>query len=47
MDDPAITEGYIEVPGGRVWYQIIGADRPGVPARCRPEQGYGAWAANL
>lgn len=24
-------EGYIVVPGGKVWYQILGADRPGVP----------------
>lgn len=25
------TEGYIPVPGGKVWYQILGADKPGVP----------------
>ncbi|UOQ99385.1 proline iminopeptidase-family hydrolase [Hymenobacter sp. 5317J-9] len=24
-------EGYIPVPGGKVWYQILGADKPGVP----------------
>ena len=24
-------EGYIPVPGGRVWYQVLGADKPGVP----------------
>jgi len=24
-------EGTVEVPGGRVWYQVWGADRPGVP----------------
>ncbi|HEX8657763.1 MAG TPA: proline iminopeptidase-family hydrolase [Hymenobacter sp.] len=27
----ANKEGYVEVPGGRVWYQILGADKPGVP----------------
>lgn len=27
----ATREGYIEVPGGKVWYQILGADKPGVP----------------
>jgi proline iminopeptidase len=34
MGDPATTEGYVAVPGGRIWYQIIGADRPGVPVLC-------------
>jgi hypothetical protein len=34
MGDPATAEGYVEVPGGRVWYQILGADRPGVPLLC-------------
>ena len=34
MGDPATAEGYVEVPGGRVWYQIVGADRPGVPVLC-------------
>ena len=24
-------EGYIEVPGGRVWYEIVGPDLPGIP----------------
>jgi proline-specific peptidase len=24
-------EGFIDVPGGRVWYRVAGADRPGVP----------------
>jgi proline-specific peptidase len=28
------SEGYVEVPGGRVWYQIVGADRPGIPVLC-------------
>jgi proline iminopeptidase len=28
------TEGYLDVPGGRVWYQIRGADRPGIPLLC-------------
>src|SRR5580658_7720399 len=27
---PAV-EGYVEVPGGRVWYRIAGADQPGTP----------------
>jgi proline iminopeptidase len=27
-------EGYVEVPGGRVWYRIAGRDRPGVPLLC-------------
>ena len=30
----ATTEGYVTVPGGRVWYQVVGADRPGVPVLC-------------
>jgi proline iminopeptidase len=24
-------EGFIEVPGGKIWYQIHGADKPGIP----------------
>jgi proline-specific peptidase len=28
------SEGFVAVPGGRVWYQIVGADRPGVPILC-------------
>jgi len=28
---PKVEEGFIEVPGGRVWYRIVGADKPGVP----------------
>jgi proline-specific peptidase len=27
-------EGVIEVPGGRVWYRVAGADRHGVPLLC-------------
>jgi pimeloyl-ACP methyl ester carboxylesterase len=27
MGEPATSEGYVEVPGGRVWYLITGADR--------------------
>lgn len=27
-------EGYIEVPGGRVWYQVLGAEQPGTPLLC-------------
>src|SRR5260370_21540380 len=34
MSDPATAEEYIEVPGGRVWYHIIGTARPGVPLLC-------------
>ena len=25
------TEGFIAVPGGKVWYKVLGADKPGVP----------------
>ncbi|MBO0769884.1 MAG: proline iminopeptidase-family hydrolase [Actinobacteria bacterium] len=32
--NPAISEGQVEVPGGRVWYRIAGADRPGTPLLC-------------
>jgi proline iminopeptidase len=32
--EPLTAEGYIEVPGGRVWYQIVGTDRPGIPIMC-------------
>lgn len=28
---PGVREGYIHVSGGRVWYRVLGADRPGVP----------------
>lgn len=28
---PEIREGYVPVQGGRVWYRIVGADRPGTP----------------
>jgi proline iminopeptidase len=34
MAGPAATEGHIEVPGGRVWYRIVGTDRPGTPLLC-------------
>ena len=34
MSDPATEEGFVDVPGGRVWYQILGADRPGIPLLC-------------
>jgi proline-specific peptidase len=27
-------EGYVDVPGGRVWYRIEGKDAPGVPLLC-------------
>jgi proline-specific peptidase len=32
--DGAMTEGYAEVPGGRVWYAIAGAGAPGIPLLC-------------
>ena len=32
--DLATAEGYVTVPGGHVWYQVVGADRPGVPLLC-------------
>jgi proline iminopeptidase len=25
------VEGFIQVPGGKVWYRIVGADKPGIP----------------
>jgi len=31
---PVTAEGYIPVPGGRVWYRIVGTDRPGIPVLC-------------
>jgi proline-specific peptidase len=34
MGGPAATEGHIEVPGGRIWYRIVGTDRPGTPLLC-------------
>ena len=34
MGEPATSEGCVEVPRGRVWYQITGADRPGIPVLC-------------
>ncbi|MDZ7632851.1 MAG: proline iminopeptidase-family hydrolase [Gemmatimonadaceae bacterium] len=27
----SVKEGFIEVPGGKVWYRIVGADKPGIP----------------
>ena len=27
----SIREGFIQVPGGKVWYRIVGADKPGIP----------------
>lgn len=27
-------EGHIDVPGGRVWYRVAGADQPGIPLLC-------------
>lgn len=32
--EPVAAEGFLAVPGGRVWYQIVGADRPGIPILC-------------
>ena len=34
MGGPATVEGHVEVPGGRIWYRIAGADRPGTPVLC-------------
>jgi proline iminopeptidase len=34
VEAPATTEGYVEVPGGQVWYRIVGTDRPGTPLLC-------------
>src|SRR6266487_3271494 len=34
MGSPATVEGHVEVPGGRIWYRIAGADRPGIPVLC-------------
>jgi proline-specific peptidase len=31
---PATAEGHIPIPGGRVWYQILGPDLPGIPLLC-------------
>ncbi len=31
---PATAEGQIAVPGGLVWYRIVGTDRPGIPILC-------------
>ncbi|WP_143434732.1 proline iminopeptidase-family hydrolase [Hymenobacter roseosalivarius] len=28
---PSMKEGYINVPGGKVWYKVLGADKPGIP----------------
>jgi proline-specific peptidase len=33
VEAPAV-EGYIAVPGGRIWYQIVGVERPGIPILC-------------
>ncbi len=27
----SIREGFIQVPGGKVWYRIVGANKPGIP----------------
>lgn len=27
----SVKEGFIQVPGGKVWYRIVGADKPGIP----------------
>jgi len=26
-----IKEGFLNVPGGKIWYKIVGADKPGIP----------------
>ena len=30
-DKSDIKEGFIEVPGGKVWYRVVGSDSPGIP----------------
>jgi proline-specific peptidase len=30
---PAV-DGHLTVPGGRIWYRIVGAERPGIPILC-------------
>jgi proline iminopeptidase len=27
----SVKEGFIQVPGGKVWYRIVGANKPGIP----------------
>lgn len=27
----SVREGFIQVPGGKVWYRIVGANKPGIP----------------
>jgi proline iminopeptidase len=34
MATTTATEGYVDVPGGRVWYAIEGSEAPGVPLLC-------------
>lgn len=28
---PEVREGYVAVPGGKIWYKIVGANRKGIP----------------
>jgi proline-specific peptidase len=34
MSGQSPVEGHVQVPGGLVWYQIVGPDRPGTPILC-------------
>jgi proline-specific peptidase len=34
VHQPLTAEGHVAVPGGRIWYQIVGTDRPGIPILC-------------
>ena len=27
----SVREGFVQVPGGKVWYRIVGANKPGIP----------------
>ncbi len=34
MDGPKTAQGRIAVPGGEVWYEVVGPDQPGTPLLC-------------
>lgn len=31
VNNDSVKEGFIDVPGGKVWYRIVGANKPGTP----------------
>lgn len=31
LNQPNVREGHVEVEGGKIWYKIVGANRPGIP----------------